>query len=152
MQSSTDWLRYILNCVIESWKVKLSKYNCKAKEIRKVKCAICSSSSYLKSLMWHHRYYIWRLIYVDTDTSKPFNIRFTILWMKGVNLNAHTVMHTAYQNSRILKNKSLRQAKLLLKCEWHENFYCLIWKSCKSQKDCRLPFLNIVSSSRVIMV
>ena len=39
-----------------------------------------------------------------------------------------------------------------LKCKWHENFYCFIWKSFKCQKDYRLPFLNIVSSSRVIKV
>ena len=39
-----------------------------------------------------------------------------------------------------------------LKCKWHENFYCPMWKSFKNVKDCRLPFLNIVSSSRVINV
>ena len=31
-------------------------------------------------------------------------------------------------------------------------FYCRIWKSSRSQEDCRLPFLNISSSSRVIKV
>ena len=39
-----------------------------------------------------------------------------------------------------------------LKCKWHEKFYCPLWKSFKNLKDCRLPFLNIVSSSRVINV
>ena len=43
-------------------------------------------------------------------------------------------------------------AKRKLKCKWHENFYCPITKSFKSLKDCRLPFLNIVSSSKVIYV
>ena len=39
-----------------------------------------------------------------------------------------------------------------LKCKWHENFYCPMWKSFKNQKHCRLPFLNIFSRSRVIKV
>ena len=39
-----------------------------------------------------------------------------------------------------------------LKCKWHENFYCFIWKTLKNQEHCRLPFLDIFSRSRVIKV
>ena len=43
-------------------------------------------------------------------------------------------------------------SRFLLKCKWHENFYCFIWKSLKNQEHCRLPFFNIFSRSRVIKV
>ena len=43
-------------------------------------------------------------------------------------------------------------ACLGLKFKWHENFYCPVWKSFKCQEGCPLPFLNIVSGSRVIKV
>ena len=41
---------------------------------------------------------------------------------------------------------------MALKCKWHENFYCPIWKSLKNQEHCRLPFLNIFSRSKVTKV
>ena len=61
-----------------------------------------------------------------------------------------TTLNSAQCNKRKLSKIVL--CGFGLKYKWHEIFYCPIWKSLKNQKHCLLPFLNIVSHSRVTKI
>ena len=69
--------------------------------------------------------------------------------MKGEFIDSYG-KHPIHYNKHFLDFMNINH--VLLKCKWHENFYCFIWKSLKNQEHCRLPFLNIFSRSRVIKV
>ena len=51
--------------------------------------------------------------------------------------------------SKIIQNVMFKLSPLALKCQWRENFYCLVRKSFKVMK---FTFLDISSSSRAIKV
>ena len=64
-------------------------------------------------------------------------------------------IHFSYDKKLADKKNFCKQVingHALLKVQMKCFFYSRIWKNSKNQEDCRLPFLNIFSSSRVIKV